>query len=581
MGYRYIALIHEPRYDSDRAHAINAALLGMGLQHRLKAGHFELFAASETPTLLLADGGILIGHLFSRDDAAIIDGSQLPTFSCNTQLHRYLLENFWGEYLIFQPITGSNDALIVTREPSGGVPCVYSSLQNSCSFITSDISIATGINLYQKRIDWDYITRNLTYPNQKSIRTGLAGISELLPGSTLRWAGTNLVTEQNWNPWDFVAPDRRHTDPSKAVAEVRKTVTSAVRAWANVDQSILLELSGGLDSSIVAACLRSTPARVVCCTLVAPVPGADEQQYASLIAAELGVELQTKMLDFEKALFSFVPASSTVSPRIGALQYAIDRVMSTAGEDHNVTSFFSGSGGDTVFCHLTNAAPAADAFKERGLISGISAIRYLSTLHQCTLWTAARLTLRKLLRPPKASRNPHSTFIAPSYVADAPDGHPWFNAPTDALPGDRERVFGLIDTLVYRDTASRATERWRRMPLLAQPVVEACLKTPTWMWIAGGENRAIARAAFADVLPAEILNRRSKGNFVSYLGGVYRRNKDIMRDFLLSGLLYERRLLDVTALNCFVSRDDLPMRDGLFLEIFDLCMIENWLRHQH
>lgn len=581
MGYRYIALIRDREPSGDYSAAIGATLHEMGLQHSLRTGPVELFVGADTPTCALSAGGVLIGHMFSHAGALITDGYQFPTFPCATQLRDYLLQNCWGEYLLFQPIAGDEHALTITREPSGGIPCVYSSPNNGCVFVTSDISIATGLNLYQKRIDWDYINRSLTYPHQRSARTGLAGVTELLPGCILRMVGATLVAEQIWNPWDFVATNRRHTEPREAIAQLKEAVTSAVSAWADVDRHILLELSGGLDSSIVAACLQRASARVVCCTLVTPVPGADERQYASLIAAKLGAQLRTEMLDFDKASISFVPATSTTAPRTGALHYAIDEVMRTAGENHGVTSFFSGSGGDTVFCNITNAAPAADAFRERGLACGISAIRNLSALHQCTLWAAARLTLRKLLRAPKEPHSPHNAFIDRSNVADLSDSHPWFDAPEDALPGDRERVFGLVDTLLYRETSSRATVRWRRMPLLAQPVVEACLKTPSWMWITGGENRAIARAAFADMLPPEILNRRSKGNFVNYLGGFYRRNKGNIRDLLLSGVLHERGLLDVTELRRFIDRDDLPMHDYRFLEILDLCMIENWIRHQH
>ena len=96
----------------------------------------------------------------------------------------------------------------------------------------------------------------------------------------------------------------------------------------------------------------------------------------------------------------------------------------------------------------------------------------------------------------------------------------------------------------------------------------------------GGRNRSIAREAFSDALPAEILNRKSKGNFTNYLGSFYRQNRQGIREFLLSGLLHDRRLLNSAALDRFLSRSDLPIRDQLFLEVLDLCMIENWLRHQ-
>lgn len=579
MGYRYIAMVAHGRPSEERAPAMVALLRESGMQHRLTLGQIELFASQETPVVRLPNGGVIIGHLFSQSGALISDGGCLAAVSPGAQMRKYIVDNYWGEYILLQPASRGQPGLTVTRDPSGGVPCVYL-LMDGCGFITSDISLATKAGLYTKQIDWEYITCSATYPNQKAQRTGLHGISELLPGLTLQLTGTKLTTEQNWSPWTFVAPDRRYADRDEATAEVRKTIASVVDAWADVDRSILLEMSGGLDSSIVAACLRDTRARVVCCTLVTPVPGADERQYASLIANMLGVELQAEVLDFESARLCFDLRSSTVSPRIGCLQYAIDNVIGAAGAYHDVAGYYSGSGGDTVFSYLTNAAPAADAFKERGPAAGAAAIRDLAALHQCTLWTASWLAFRKLVLAPKPPRIAQHTFVDPSIVASAPESHPWFEAPADTLPGDLERVFGLVDTQIYRDMAPRGAQRWLRMPLLSQPVVEACLKTPSWMWIAGGQNRAVARAAFSDVLPAAILNRRSKGNFVAYLGGFYRRHRDHIRDFLLSGRLSERHLLNIVALNQFLAREDLPMRDRLFMEILDLCMVENWIRHQ-
>lgn len=157
--------------------------------------------------------------------------------------------------------------------------------------------------------------------------------------------------------------------------------------------------------------------------------------------------------------------------------------------------------------------------------------------------------------------------------------HPWFVAPDGALPGDRERIFDLAGTQVFRDGLARGTKWPLRMPLLSQPVVEACLKVPSWMWIAGGRNRAVARDAFADVLPADILYRRSKGTFMNYSGAVYRRNRSRLREYLLTGRLEGHGLLDGDALRRFFDRD-LGTREDTFMRIFDLCAAENWVRHQ-
>ena len=139
-------------------------------------------------------------------------------------------------------------------------------------------------------------------------------------------------------------------------------------------------------------------------------------------------------------------------------------------------------------------------------------------------------------------------------------------------------VFDLAGNQLFADATVRADGRRVRMPLLSQPVVEACLRVPSWMWIEGGRNRAVARSAFSGLLPQDVLNRRSKGTFMNYTFSAYARNKETVRDFLLDGRLRARGLLNVQAVNLLLDTPR-PPRDRSFLRIFDLCMIENWIRN--
>jgi asparagine synthase (glutamine-hydrolysing) len=574
--YRYIALL-DGRGQRDSDARIHETLWELGLQHRLVLGHIDLYAAEDTPVLPLTSGGVLIGHVFPREQSAPDSGADLSSLPSRHKLVELLIDNFWGEYLLLHPSGDGSDATTVMRDPSGGVDCVYSLRER---FITSDISIATRSGLYSRDIDWDFIHGNLIYPHHKAGRTGLAGLRELLPGCQLHVCGNRHSIEQVWSPWSFVSPQRRHRDRREAQTDVRRAVSSTVKRWAETDQSLLLELSGGLDSSIVAACLQDANARVACCNLVTPVPGADERRYASLMADVLGVELHVERLGFDETQLVFQPPPHTVAPSTWFLQHAANELNERIGTQLGINSFFSGGGGDTVFCYTRTAAPAADAFRERGTIAGISAIRNLAELHQCTFWKAGLLSLRKLLAPPKPPRKPDTSFLSATLAQEMLEPHPWFAAPDDALAGDRERIFDLAGTQVFRDGLARGAKLHLRMPLLSQPVVEACLKVPSWMWIAEGRNRAVARDAFADILPPDILHRRSKGTFMNYSGAVYRQNKSLLRKYLLTGQLEGHGLLDNDSLRRFFDRD-LATRDDTFMRIFDLCAVENWVRHQY
>ncbi|OOG57807.1 hypothetical protein B0E47_06210 [Rhodanobacter sp. B05] len=582
MDNDYIAILTPAEEGTDaKFPTLTDPLYAMGMRVHYASGTLSLFGTENMSTLSLPGGGILIGHLFTQDGIAVHDGAGFPRLSTPAQIQKHILENYWGSYLIIQPDTRDPGGFTMTRAPSaaGNLPCIWS-IRDGAGFLTSDVSLAIRALLYRKQINWDFIAHRLRYPDIKTERTGFAELVELLPGCSLRTSGSKVSVQQAWSPWDFVAREHRYRDLHDAADQIRHAVESAVHAWTGMDRSILLELSGGLDSSIVAACLRNRHARVICCNLVTPVPGVDERQYARQMARKLGVELHTERLGFDKARFDFTPSPDSVAPTMGPLQYVVDKAMETAAEYHGTTAYYTGGGGDSVFCYLRTAAPSTDAWRAHRFGTAITAVRDLASLHQCTFWKAGRFTLSKLRRPPQSPVHQDPAFLAPGSAYVEPEAHPWFAAPMNALPGDRERIFDLAGNQLFESQAARGYRRPLRFPLLSQPVMEACLRAPSWMWIAGGRNRAVARTAFSDLLPADVLNRQSKATYMSYLGAIYERNKHQIEDFLLSGRLRSQGLLDTCAISSFVSKP-LPPRDRTFLRMFDLCMVENWVRHQH
>ena len=580
MCYRYIALMnHFIGNTDDRGYQLAGTLREAGMEPRGRVGRLALFAPKETPILSVPGGGILLGDLYARDGRPAKDLASLQRPPTQSALRQHLLERYWGEYLLFQPGDEGTDGITLMRDPSGGMACAYSLQDGSSGFITSDLSIASRIGLHRDRIDWDFVSHCLIYPHLKVSRTGLAGISELLPGCMLSIDGKKMSNLLAWSPWTFVAQEGRQSDPIAAARMIREITTSVIHAMAETDHSLLLELSGGLDSSIVGVCLSNAHARVACCTVTTPLPGTDERRYASQIAERLGIDLLQQPLDFADADIGFELPKHTLRPAVWALGRAVARAMDHAAETQGANSLFSGGGGDTIFCYLRSAAPAADAFRACGLAAGYKAIVNLSRLHGCTVTKAARLALRKLYLDPKAPCKPDYLLLSWTDGVPPQELHPWFSAPSNALQGDRERIFDLASNQLFTDSTLRANGRRVRFPLLSQPVMEACLRVPSWMWIAGGRNRAMARAAFSKELPHEVLNRRSKGTFMNYTFAVYRKNKETISRFLLDGQLCSRGLLDPRKLNLFLE-SPLPARDRSFMRIFDLCMIENWVRNR-
>lgn len=576
MGCRYLAVGDT----TVGLRTVESSCARLGLTRRMKIGALTIFASIDTPLLELTCGGIAIGSIFSSEGAHVSEVAPPCGSSDQSSIRKFILQRCWGEYVLVQPEPSCAQGFRITRSPapSGDIPCIYFA-RGTGIFITSDASLLTKLGLYRHEVDWETICHCLSYPHLHSDRTALRGIRELLPGSTLRVGRGGPEIDQEWSPWDFVSTDSRHDDIAEASSLVQRAVSMAVSTMAASDQSVLLELSGGLDSSIVGTCLRGAGANVVCATLVPEVPGADEKDYASSVARRLDAPFHVVHLPLDSVEFDFpVPGHST-TPRLGILQQAIGRAMEAVAAQYNLNAFFTGGGGDTVFSYLKTAAPAADAIRELGFRSGQGAIRELAHMHRCTLWTARKLTLKKLLGLNASQSTPDLSFLTKDSITGCPRTHPWLAAPHRSYQGDVERISGLAASQMFRENSIRTSDRRLRMPLLSQPVVEACLRTPSWMWISGGRDRAVARRAFSDALPAKVLDRRSKGSFLGFMGALYARNKTMLSEFLLDGMLRHEGLLDPASLQRYFSADG-PPRDRSFTRILDLCAVENWLRNR-
>jgi asparagine synthase (glutamine-hydrolysing) len=111
-------------------------------------------------------------------------------------------------------------------------------------------------------------------------------------------------------------------------------------------------------------------------------------------------------------------------------------------------------------------------------------------------------------------------------------------------------------------------------PLLSQPVVETCLRIPTWLWFEQGRNRSVAREAFAGLLPATVIGRRTKAAFDSLGAQIIRRNATELRSMLLDGILVRKGIADPDAIDRAFRGE---IADGeLVAELLGIADVEAW-----
>nr|WP_303649483.1 asparagine synthase C-terminal domain-containing protein [Asticcacaulis machinosus] len=339
-----------------------------------------------------------------------------------------------------------------------------------------------------------------------------------------------------------------------------------------------IELSGGLDSSIIAGCLAGRGFPMTALNLITPVPGADERVYARDVSVLSNIDTSYQELDLEAVEAIVEPETLHPLPGMEMLQAAVDRMSVTHFKPTRTDTLFTGAGGDSVLCYLSTAGSAADALLTFGPGSRFwTALHDLCSLYNITLWKGARLVLKKVFAKPHLGWKAERRFLSDEATAVQPFDHPWLTRPPGVPPGKAQHALESLSSKFFIEGMGRRYTAQVHLPLLCQPVVETCLRIPTWMWTDQGQNRAIARYAFADRLPDRVRLRRSKGNFVGYYGQVYERARDQLRPYLCEGELATAGLIDVAALNTYLNQP-IAKRDREFQRVFELARMESWLR---
>ncbi|WP_426265235.1 asparagine synthase-related protein [Sphingomonas sp. PWP1-2] len=547
-GIRYLAMLRRTgRAASDRvAGAIERAQSEHGLIPLYESPTLTVLAPATLPHVVVPDGsGIILGHLFERDGgtnclAGATSGLDQPPVK--------FVELYWGGYLALRTRHAAAEAL---RDPSGSVPCYHLELDD-VHLLAAEPSLLVDLGLVAAEIDWTIVSQALVYRDLRPARTALRGIDEVQPGVAMRILPPGPTIECAWSPWTFTARDREMSDPQEAIEAVRQAATKSVLSWASCFRRPLVEISGGLDSAIVAAVLSQGNARPRGITFRAVAGDMDETPYARAIADHLGIDLAT--VDPDITAIDLERSASNGLARANARSFAqaLDRPERRHAEEVGADAYFSGGGGDNVFSYQRSLAPIFDRLRRQGLGRGVlETIGDMADLGETSpLNVAFRTARRALRRRPVQAWATSYQFLARTAVADLPwpAGHPWLPVPNGTLPGKRAHVMALIRVQNHLDGHGRQAHAPIIFPLLSQPLMETCLAIPSWLWCAGGRNRAVARAAFEPLLPPIAVGRQSKGAFDSLCTQAAIANKVQLRDLLLDGALAREGLLDLPAI---------------------------------
>ena len=542
----------------------------------------------------LPNTGVVLGTLFARhgNDASTAAPATFDAQECNkisASGGRHLIQHYWGRYVAFLHDPESRTTRIV-RDPTGALPCWNVN--------------ADGVEIYCSRLEdvarlelpfsvhWDYVAAQLCYMRLELNFTGLNEVTRILGGECVTHCHGGKSRTFYWNPL-HIADENPIEDPLEAIATLRRCTLDSVHAWAASYPRIVHTLSGGLDSSIVLACLKTAPIRpeISCVNYHSPGAAGDERNYARLSAQRIGFELLERERDIAISFDPLLHMPRAAEPSVYRYYLENSRQESALARERHATAFFTGEGGDQLFYQFHADFGAGDYLYRRGRIRGLGSelLRIAldgAGLQRLSIWTVLAKTLSHAWLGRRWSLAPEIDQFVKLMPKDTLDAvkqdtrwvHPHLQTAGDAPSGKRWHAYSLsFPALDYYDPLGIMEGAERVAPLFSQPVLETCLRIPVDVLTIGGWDRAIARRAFKNDLPREITTRRGKGTPDEYVKIVLARNIKFVREMLLEGELVRQHFIDRAKLEAVLSGNPTRTESG-GTEIYSYLNAEAWLQ---
>lgn len=541
----------------------------------------------------LDDGqGVVLGQLFSKNallhDAADqrvrwLDAS--ATAAIVATRGRTLIDDYWGRYVAFVRDRQGEGAWVL-RDPSGGIPCQYTRIGRIHIYFVR-LQDSEQLGAVGSGINHHYLLGYLLFDSVCVSETGVADVETVLAGECVEHRRELRRHHFYWDPLRISQADVVE-GVGECVKAMRATVRGCVNAWASCFPGMLLELSGGLDSSIVLSCLARAPSapRLVSRHNFSNSGDADERAFARAAAERFGCELIEHCLSARFQLPDMHQASRALSPFPSMYDARVESAEEEWMRSRGLDAKFTGNGGDEVFFRGGPMPTAVDFAWRHGIgrrLMGIAVEDAVSS--QVSVWQVLRSVYRYGLvkrswHPRDAAPPQHIRLMKPEVKSaasrDYTHWHPLYRQSVKMEPGKllQAYLFTFGTASGHVPGASLNAPAYIN-PLLSQPLLELSLKIPVYVLCAGGRDRAIARDAFAVDLPPQIARRKSKAFGDRLMEEIIVANIGYVRSLLLDGYLVREGIVDRAKLEQALS-GDLAIDSPNILEIGTYIDIESW-----
>jgi len=529
------------------------------------------------------------GHTFSTqsDTEAIVHLYEDEGPECFAHLNGMFAIAIWD---------ARQQRVVLGRDRLGQKPLVYREEAGRLWFASQLKSLLEAPGA-PRELDVDSVDEYLTYQYVPHPGTILRSYRKLPPGHAAVFDAEGLHVQPYWQP-DF--NHQRQISAEHAAAELQQLLTSSVSMRMRSDVPLGAFLSGGVDSSLVAALMQQQSAKPVKTFSIGFAQKEfDETEHARSVASHLNTQHHE---------FKVTPDAIAMLPELiwhydepFADSSAIPTWCVAQQTRTQVTVALTGDGGDELFAGYRRyqAAAMAGRLDRLGLLKAVLGSRLWQLLPAPS---AQSSKLRQFKRFSEAiNQTPQRRYLDwISIFNEQRRGAIYENSFLTQLSGADPASFleqawsrassrdvvtqaSLADLTTYLpcdlntkvDVASMAHSLECRQPFLDHRLVEFAAALPATLKHRRGRGKLLLRAAFGTMLPDAIWQRRKMGFGVPMASWLRNELRPLLHDTLLSQPAIGRGIFQQQAVQNLLDQHDSRKFDHSY-RLWALLVLELW-----
>ncbi|MGO8754255.1 MAG: asparagine synthase (glutamine-hydrolyzing) [Gallionellaceae bacterium] len=501
------------------------------------------------------------------------DGHSIKSW-CDTEILAHLYEKHGldfvqrlkGQFAIVL-WDGKKKKLVLARDRAGEKPLFYTVAANTLVFASEIKSILCHPDV-PRRVDYRGLDQFFTFFMPVNPRTMFEGIHSLPPGRLVEVCGGQVRVHKYWEP---PVPDLTtlpKITEAEWVAQVRNALRQSVADRMVADVPFGVFLSGGLDSSVIAALtteMSSDPVRTY--SICHKDEYYDEGRYSDMVAAKLGTDHHRLVIE-PRDIAQGLPLTvwRVEAPTCKTSNAAYIQLYKLAKESSTV--ILTGEGADEAlggypnvrmmkvleFCRRHPRLPGANRLMDRLLPPGSSLRVMYYEPRELDAADHAQVMARFGCIPADLQRfRSLSGLKSRLFSADCRAALADYSAEADfaahlvnpILVRGRdpiqqaqyfEYLLKLPNYLLVNpgDRAAMTYSVENRCPFLDHEFIELCMQLPLRMRVRALNEKYVLKKAFERNLPQAIIKRKKRPFTTFYVSSLFRGNRPEYFDDLLS-----------------------------------------------